>query len=158
MFYKTFPRNYCKYVGIYYIMGKGWLARTNDSHMEKGDGSMEKNLLLQQLDGGKAADFLEKMYGKDHAKENKNRYLHVMEGFVQAFKNTDMYLFTSAGRTEISGNHTDHNHGKVLAGSINLDCVAAAAANGTDEIHIISETYNQRTTFLPAKRWRGPSI
>ena len=61
MFYKTFPRNYCKYVGIYYIMGKGWLARTNDSHMEKGDGSMEKNLLLQQLDGGKAADFLEKM-------------------------------------------------------------------------------------------------
>lgn len=108
---------------------------------------MEKNLLLQQLDGGKAADFLEKMYGKDHAKENKNRYLHVMEGFVQAFKNTDMYLFTSAGRTEISGNHTDHNHGKVLAGSINLDCVAAAAANGTDEIHIISETYNQRFTI-----------
>ena len=108
---------------------------------------MEKNLLLQQLDGGKAADFLEKMYGKDHAKENKNRYLHVMEGFVQAFKNTDMYLFTSAGRTEISGNHTDHNQGKVLAGSINLDCVAAAAANGTDEIHIISETYNQRFTI-----------
>ena len=70
-----------------------------------------------------------------------------MEGFVQAFKNTDMYLFTSAGRTEISGNHTDHNHGKVLAGSINLDCVAAAAANGTDEIHIISETYNQRFTI-----------
>jgi len=58
-----------------------------------------------------------------------------------------MYLFTSAGRTEISGNHTDHNHGKVLAGSINLDCVAAAAANGTDEIHIISETYNQRFTI-----------
>ena len=85
---------------------------------------MEKNMLLQQLDGGKAEDFLEKMYGKDHVEENKNRYLHVMEGFVQAFKNTDMYLFTSAGRTEISGNHTDHNHGKVLAGSINLDCVA----------------------------------
>ena len=108
---------------------------------------MEKNMLLQQLDGGKAEDFLEKMYGKDHVEENKNRYLHVMEGFVQAFKNTDMYLFTSAGRTEISGNHTDHNHGKVLAGSINLDCVAAAAANGTDEIHIISETYNQRFTI-----------
>ena len=34
-----------------------------------------------------------------------------------------------------------------LAGSINLDCVAAAAANGTDEIHIISETYNQRFTI-----------
>ena len=108
---------------------------------------MEKNLLLQQLDGGKAADFLEKMYGKDHAKENKNRYLHVMEGFVQAFKNTDMYLFTSAGRTEISGNHTDHNHGKVLAGSINLDCVGAAAKNYSSHVRIISETYNQDITI-----------
>ena len=108
---------------------------------------MEKNMLLQQLDGGKAEDFLEKMYGKDHVEENKKRYLRVMEGFEQSFKNTDLYLFTSAGRTEISGNHTDHNHGKVLAGSINLDCVAAAAANGTDEIHIISETYNQRFTI-----------
>lgn len=56
-------------------------------------------------------------------------------------------MFTSAGRTEISGNHTDHNNGKVLAGSINLDCVACAAANGTDEIHIISETYNQKFTI-----------
>lgn len=55
--------------------------------------------------------------------------------------------FTSAGRTEISGNHTDHNNGKVLAGSINLDCVACAAANGTDEIHIISETYSQKFTI-----------
>ena len=108
---------------------------------------MEKNMLLQQLDGGKAEDFLEKMYGKDHVEENKKRYLRVMEGFEQSFKNTDLYLFTSAGRTEISGNHTDHNHGKVLAGSINLDCVAAAAANGTDEIHITSETYNQRFTI-----------
>lgn len=108
---------------------------------------MEKAALLEQLNGKKAEDFLEKMYGKNGVSENRDRYVHVAEGFEKSFGSTDMSLFTSAGRTEISGNHTDHNHGKVLAGSINLDCVAAAAANGTNEIHIISETYNQKFTI-----------
>lgn len=54
-----------------------------------------------------------------------------------------MTLFSSPGRTEISGNHTDHNHGKVLAGSINLDCVGVAAKNNSSKVHIISETFNQ---------------
>ncbi len=38
----------------------------------------------------------------------------------------DLNIFTAAGRTEIGGNHTDHNLGKVLAGSVNLDAIAAA--------------------------------
>lgn len=108
---------------------------------------MEKEVLLKKIAGEKAESFLEKMYGKQGIAANRGRYLHVMEGFEKAFGKQDMSLFTSAGRTEISGNHTDHNHGKVLAGSINLDCVAAAAANGTNEIHIISETYNQKFTI-----------
>ena len=98
---------------------------------------MQRNMLIEQLNSIKAERFLEKMYGKNGVNENRERYLHVMEGFEQEFGKQELMLFTSAGRTEISGNHTDHNHGKVLAGSINLDCVAAAAANGTDEIHIV---------------------
>ncbi len=108
---------------------------------------MEAKALLEKLNGKKAKEFLEKMYGTAGVSENRERYVHVMEEFEKAFGKTDMSLFTSAGRTEISGNHTDHNHGKVLAGSINLDCIAAAAANETDEIHIISETYNQKFTI-----------
>lgn len=108
---------------------------------------MEAKVLLEQLKGAKAEEFLAKMYGKNGVVQNRERYEHVMEGFEKSFGKSEMSLFTSAGRTEISGNHTDHNHGKVLAGSINLDCVAAAAANGTDEIHIISETFNQKFTI-----------
>ena len=93
---------------------------------------MEAKALLERLNGKKAEEFLEKMYGAAGVSENRERYVHVMEEFEKAFGKTDMSLFTSAGRTEISGNHTDHNHGKVLAGSINLDCIAAAAANKTD--------------------------
>lgn len=107
---------------------------------------MEAKKLLECLNGEKGTEFLQKMYGKNGVEANKERYFHVMEGFEKNFGSHDIKLFTSAGRTEISGNHTDHNHGKVLAGSINLDCVAAAAANGTDEIHIISETFDQRFT------------
>ena len=65
------------------------------------------------------------------------------ERFEKTYGERDIKLFTSPGRTEISGNHTDHNHGKVLAGSINLDCVGAAAPNGTDTIRILSETFHQ---------------
>lgn len=51
----------------------------------------------------------------------------VLKGFEQAFGDSkEVLLFSSPGRTEISGNHTDHNHGKVLAGSINLDCVGSS--------------------------------
>ncbi|MCI7795526.1 MAG: galactokinase [Lachnospiraceae bacterium] len=108
---------------------------------------MEAKELLIQLNSEKADAFFEKMYGADGIAENKERYVHVIKGFEEHFKGSDMSLFSSAGRTEISGNHTDHNHGKVLAGSINLDCVAAAAANGTEKIHIISETYRQEFTI-----------
>ena len=110
---------------------------------------MDREAAKKALQSAKATGFFTEMYG-DGAAENEKRYEHVLEGFEKSFGGDQVSLFTSAGRTEISGNHTDHNNGKVLAGSINLDCVACAAANGTDEIHIISETYSQK--FLPSSR------
>ena len=51
------------------------------------------------------------------------------------------YNFSAPGRTEISGNHTDHQHGCVLAAAVNLETVAQVEMNGTDLIHIQSEGY-----------------
>lgn len=121
---------------------------------------MQANKLLDCLNSRKADSFFGKMYGADGIEVNKERYIHVMEGLEKNFGAKEMSLFTSAGRTEISGNHTDHNHGKVLAGSINLDCVGAAAANGTDEIHIVSETYSLKFTIrlndlVPSEKMNG---
>ena len=72
-------------------------------------------------------------------------------------------MFSSPGRTEISGNHTDHNHGKVLAGSINLDCVGIAAKNDSSRVNIISETFQQEFSIdlkdlSPSRRKREPWI
>lgn len=99
---------------------------------------------LQKLDTAEAKKIMTELYGGTGAEENTERYRQVALGFEKTYGNGDVLLFSSPGRTEISGNHTDHNHGKVLAGSINLDCVGAAAKNGTDTVRILSETFNQK--------------
>lgn len=61
------------------------------------------------------------------------------EAFREHFGKEPEYLFTAPGRVEISGNHTDHQHGRVMAAAVNLDAKALVAMNGTDEIRLISE-------------------
>ena len=102
---------------------------------------------MKQLNSERTDAFMHELYGKG-ATENKARYEKVLKGFEESFGDSkEVFLFSSPGRTEISGNHTDHNHGKVLAGSINLDCVGAAAKNYSSHVRIISETYNQDITI-----------
>ena len=64
-------------------------------------------------------------------------------GFAAAFGGTPTRYFSAPGRTEIGGNHTDHQRGRVLAGAVNLDTVAAVRPNGTSVIRILSEGYPQ---------------
>ena len=63
------------------------------------------------------------------------------KGFGAAFGGTPERYFSAPGRTEIGGNHTDHQRGRVLAGAVNLDTVAAVKVNGTDTIRILSQGY-----------------
>lgn len=62
-------------------------------------------------------------------------------GFAAVFVGTAERYFSAPGRTEVSGNHTDHQRGRVLAGAVNLDTVAAVRANGTDVIRVQSKGY-----------------
>ena len=62
-------------------------------------------------------------------------------GFAAAFGGAPERYFSAPGRTEIGGNHTDHQRGRVLAGAVNLDTVAAVKVNGTDTIRILSKGY-----------------
>lgn len=63
------------------------------------------------------------------------------EGFHAAFGGAPERYFSAPGRTELGGNHTDHQRGRVLAGAVNRDITAAARENGTDEIRVLSEGY-----------------
>ena len=62
-------------------------------------------------------------------------------GFAAAFGGAPERYFSAPGRTEIGGNHTDHQRGRVLAAAVNLDTVAAVRLNGTDQIRIHSKGY-----------------
>lgn len=61
--------------------------------------------------------------------------------FITEFHHSADYLFSAPGRVELGGNHTDHQHGLVLAAAVNLDTRAAVSINGTDTIRLISEGY-----------------
>ena len=71
--------------------------------------------------------------------QNTAEMLH--KGFSAAFGGVPTRYFSAPGRTEIGGNHTDHQRGRVLAGAVNLDTVAAARPNGTSVIRILSDGY-----------------
>nr|MBQ8245252.1 galactokinase [Oscillospiraceae bacterium] len=62
-------------------------------------------------------------------------------GFAAAFGGAPERYFSAPGRTEIGGNHTDHQRGRVLAAAVNLDTRAAVRVNGTDTIRILSKGY-----------------
>ena len=98
--------------------------------------------LIEKINGGVNPVFHE-LYGTDAKvlKEQAKRYADLMEEFKKVYSTDDVSLFSSPGRTEIGGNHTDHNYGRVLAGAVNLDNIAVAAANSTNTIRIKSAGY-----------------
>ena len=69
-------------------------------------------------------------------------------GFCAAFGGAPQRYFSAPGRTEIGGNHTDHQRGRVLAAAVNLHTVAAVRENGTDTIRILSKGYPMSTVDL----------
>ena len=76
----------------------------------------------------------------------KKRYSDACDKFREIFGDAqEVRLFSAPGRTEVGGNHTDHQHGCVLAGSVNLDVIAVVAVNRDGKIRIKSEGYDMDT-------------
>ena len=98
--------------------------------------------LLQAINNGENDQF-RRLYGSDSSvlKNQAVRYESLMNDFQSTFGYDDVELFSAPGRTEIGGNHTDHNYGRVLAGAVNLDNIAVAGKNGTDVVRIKSAGY-----------------
>ena len=98
------------------------------------------------LHTGKADERLCEVYGcmagSPELPDYRNRLLHVLTGFRTQFGAAEeIELFSAPGRTELGGNHTDHQHGNVLAASVNLDIVACAAPQDNMIVRIQSEGY-----------------
>lgn len=106
----------------------------------------EKSTLAKELRAGALNSRIEEIYGcvSPQTEQYAERLAKVTEGFAASFPEnpgTQVGLYSAPGRTEIGGNHTDHQCGCVLAASVNLDAVAAAAPNGKNVVCFFSEGY-----------------
>ena len=82
-----------------------------------------------------------RLYGREGKDRARTRCLEAAEGFRQAFGYSPQALFSAPGRTELGGNHTDHQRGCVLAAAVDLDILAAAAVTGSGAIRVLSQGY-----------------
>lgn len=102
----------------------------------------EIKFLKEKINNGNNEIF-RSLYGNDPSvlRGQALAFIDLMILYESVFQSDDVELFSSPGRTEIGGNHTDHNMGRVLAGSVSLDNIAVAAANNSNVIRIESAGY-----------------
>lgn len=102
----------------------------------------DSKILKEKLASGDYDARLKAVYLSDKAvADQKERLAVIIDEYVKLFgDNENIELFSAPGRTEVGGNHTDHNHGKVLAASVDLDTVAAAAKR--DDSVIVEKSFN----------------
>ena len=99
--------------------------------------------LLEMKAGLLNGDYKEKLaylYGEGKEEQSALRYAQVIDEFIEFFGYSEgnFYAFSSPGRTELCGNHTDHNYGKVLAGAVNIDVIGIVCKNDSGKIRVKS--------------------
>ena len=104
---------------------------------------MKTKELLNYVKEGKLDSKLNDIYGEENVGSQRERYVEAISEFLAIYGDRETSIFSVPGRSEISGNHTDHNHGKVLAGSINLDIIAIASKTDDGLIRIKSKGFDE---------------
>ena len=111
---------------------------------EKGNIVMKINALKSALLAGEYDSRLCYIYGESAVFLQRERYAAAIDSFAALYgTDREASLYSVAGRSELSGNHTDHNHGRVIAASIDLDIIAVASPNGEDIIRVKSEGFHE---------------
>ena len=103
---------------------------------------MNTNQTINKLERGELDIRLTALYGKEALSGVKNRYIDAVRAFEKLYgTDRDVLLLSVAGRSELSGNHTDHNYGCVVAASIDLDIIAVVAKSDSTVIRVKSEGF-----------------
>lgn len=100
--------------------------------------------LKKLINNGSYDEKFASLYDSSSVLLQRERYISAIDSFALLFgEERDVNIYSVSGRSELAGNHTDHNGGKVIAASINLDIIAVASRNGTSVINLKSEGFNQ---------------
>ena len=118
--------------------------------------------LIEEFKQGKHNELLKDIYVDEAVIEyQQERYIKALESFEKIYGEKEVEIYSAPGRSEVGGNHTDHQFGKVLATSINLDAIAIVAKRDVDVIDLKSEGYERiivsLSSFDPSKAEKGTS-
>lgn len=111
---------------------------------------MNINELKAKITSGELDEKLSSLYGKNAAEAQRARYLDACGKFAESFpsRTDDVHVFSAPGRTEICGNHTDHQHGCVLAAAVDLDVIAIVSFHSENVIRVLSAGYDMNTVDI----------
>lgn len=101
-----------------------------------------RNDLKQRIENGEFDGKFIELYGQKDLQNQKERYLTAIDKFYELYPdNAEISIFSAPGRIEIGGNHTDHQHGCVLAAAVNLDAIAVVGFHNDGVIRLTSEGF-----------------
>ena len=109
---------------------------------------MKANELRIHIQNGALDTVLASLYGDGKIAAARERYTRAVDEFTARFGDSDAHIFSVSGRSELSGNHTDHNFGKVIAASVDLDVIAVATAREDGIITVKSEGFGEDKVSL----------
>ena len=103
---------------------------------------MQTKELIALIENGGLDSRFAALYGESAVAAQRERYTDAVREFSSLFgADREVRLFSVPGRSEISGNHTDHNRGCVIAAAVDLDIIAVASANGDGKVTVKSKGF-----------------
>ena len=105
---------------------------------------MNTGMLINKIQSGELDSKLLDIYVDGKLLDyQKNRYIEAVRKFEEIYEPGEVMIFSAPGRSEIGGNHTDHQHGTVLAASVNLDSIGIVRATNDNVIRLVSDEYEE---------------
>ena len=121
-------------------------CKAQEGILSYGRKNMTSAALISYIEKNNLDIRLCELYGEDQLARQRERYLSAINEFCALYgDDRDISVFSVSGRSELSGNHTDHNRGCVIAASINLDIIAIASARDDGVIRVKSDGYDEIT-------------
>ena len=100
------------------------------------------NQIVEEMKAGACRELLRDIYVDEGViGYQEERYVRALGEYVKIFGEQEVEIYSAPGRSEVGGNHTDHQHGMVLATSINLDAIAIVNKNEDSSVNIYSDGY-----------------
>lgn len=109
---------------------------------------MNSVVLKSKIESGELDDRLADIYGEGRVGCQRKRYTDAISSFENYYGEGRISIFSAPGRSEIGGNHTDHQHGEVLAASITLDAIGVVKKTSDAVVRVISEGYPEAVIDL----------